>query len=89
VIVTIYSRIKRWLNSKKSKSKKEYEEEKTEFEMAIGKPFITIKVDMPEGFENMRSRFLDLENDTQFVEEVTDLVKKRLEYEKRGIKPQS
>lgn len=87
--VAILSRIKRWLDLKKSKSKKEYEEEKKEFEMAMGKPFITIRVNMPEGFENMRSRFLDLENDAQFVEEVTDLVKKRLEYEKRGVKPES
>lgn len=87
--MTILSRIKRWLNSKKSKSKKGYEEEKKEFEMAMGKPFITIRVDMPEGFENMRSRFLDLENDVQFIEEVSDLVKKRLTYERSGAKPQS
>jgi hypothetical protein len=83
------SRIKKWLDSKKSKSKKEYEEEKKEFEMAMGKPFITIRVDMPEGFEDMRSRFLELENDAQFIEEVRDLVKKRLAYERHGAKPQS
>jgi hypothetical protein len=83
------SRIKKWLDSKKSKSKKEYEEEKKEFEMAMGKPFITIRVDMPEGFEDMRSRFLELQNDAQFIEEVGDLVKKRLAYERQGAKPQS
>ena len=85
----VLSRIKRWLNSKKSKSKKEYEEEKKEFAMAMGKPFITMRIDMPEGFENMRSLFLDLENDAQFIEEVRDLVKKRLAYERQAAKPQS
>lgn len=87
--MTILSRIKRWLYSKKSKSEKEYEEEKKQFEMAMGKPFITIRVDIPEGFEDMRSRFLDLEKDAQFIEEVTDLVKKKLAYERQGAKPQS
>jgi hypothetical protein len=70
-------KIKKWFE-KKSASKKEYDEEKREFEMAIGKPFITLKIELPEGFEDQRNPFLDLEDNREFLEEVKDLIKKNL-----------
>ena len=70
-------KIKKWFE-RKTASKKEYEEEKREFEMAIGKPFITLKIELPAGFEDQRNTFLDLENDVEFLDEVKDLVKKNL-----------
>ena len=70
-------KIRKWFE-KKSASKKEYEEEKREFEMAIGKPFITLKIELPEGFEDQRNPFLNLESNTDFLDEVKDLVKKNL-----------
>ncbi len=75
--------VKKWLESRKTKSESEYDETKREFEMAIGKPFITIKVEIPTGFEDLYTQFLNLEKDVQFHEEVKDLVKKRLILEKR------
>jgi len=57
--------------------------------MAMGKPFIVIKVEIPEGFEDSRNEFLALEKDELFQEEVKDLVKKRLIFEKRYGKPAS
>ena len=75
-------KIKKWLE-KKTLSKKEYDEEKREFEMAIGKPFITLKIELPAGFEDQRCTFLDLENNTEFLEEVEDLAKKNLICQKR------
>ena len=78
--------VKKWLESRKTKSESEYDETRREFEMAIGKPFIVIKVEIPTGFENLRSQFLSLEKDEQFQEEVKDLVKKRLILEKRHRK---
>jgi hypothetical protein len=44
---------------------------------------------MPEGFEELRAQFLGLEKDDRFLEEVKDLVKKRLTYEKHGSIPLS
>lgn len=70
--------VKKWLESRRGKPESEYEEEKRKLEMAMGKPFITIKVEIPTGFENLRAHFLSLEKDEQFHEEVKDLVKKRL-----------
>jgi hypothetical protein len=70
-------KIKKWFE-RKTVSKKEYDEEKREFEMAIGKPFITLKIELPAGFEEQRNTFLDLENDMEFLDEVKDLVKKNL-----------
>ncbi|MCD6445482.1 hypothetical protein J7L49_01680 [Candidatus Bathyarchaeota archaeon] len=81
------SKIKKIIESRKLKEEKRYREEKKEFEMAMGKPFITIKIELPEGFEDQRAHFLNLENDKTFLEEVEDLVKKRLTYEKHGVKP--
>ena len=70
-------KIRKWFE-KKSVSKKEYDEEKREFEMAIGKPFITLKIELPEGFEDQRKAFLNLESDGGFLDEVKDLIKKNL-----------
>lgn len=70
-------KIKKWFE-KKSASKKEYEQEKREFEMAMGKPFITIKIELPKGFEDQRNQFLNLENNDEFIDEVKDLIKKNL-----------
>jgi len=70
-------KIKKWLE-KKTVPKKEYDEEKRQFEMAIGKPFITLKIELPVGFEDQRNAFLDLENSADFLEEVEDLAKKNL-----------
>jgi hypothetical protein len=70
-------KIRKWFE-RKSASKKEYEEEKREFEMAIGKPFITLKIELPEGFEDQRNPFLNLQSNMDFLDEVKDLVKKNL-----------
>jgi len=70
-------KIKKWFE-RKTVSKKEYDEEKRKFEMAIGKPFITLKIELPAGFEDQRNTFLDLENDMEFLDEIEDLVKKNL-----------
>lgn len=75
-------KIKKWLE-KKTVPKKEYDEEKREFEMAIGKPFITLKIELPDGFEDQRSAFLDLENNAEFLEEVEDLAKKNMICQRR------
>ncbi len=81
------ARVKKWFKSRKPKGERKYEEEKREFEMAVGKPFINIKIEIPEGFEDQRAQFLNLERDEKFIEEVRDLIKKRLTYEKHGVKP--
>ena len=81
------ARVKKWFKSRKPKGERKYEEEKREFEMAVGKPFISIKIEIPEGFEDQRAQFLNLEKDEKFIEEVRDLIKKRLTYEKHGVKP--
>lgn len=80
------AKVKKWIESRTKKPEAEYEETKREFEMAIGKPFISIRVEIPKGFEDLRAQFLNLEEDKDFLMEVEDLVKKRLVYEKRGVK---
>ena len=74
-------KIKKWLE-KRAVSKREYEKEKREFEMAIGKPFIILKIELPDGFEDQRNSFLDLENNPEFLEEVKDLAKKNMIHQK-------
>jgi hypothetical protein len=75
-------KVKKWLE-REPVPKKEYDEEKREFEMAIGRPFITLKIELPDGFEDQRSGFLELENNVDFLEEVEDLAKKNLIGQKR------
>jgi hypothetical protein len=76
-------KIRRWFE-KKSVSKKEYEEEKRQFEMAIGRPFITLRIELPEGFEEQRNPFLDLENNIEFLDDIKDLVKKTLLFKRKA-----
>lgn len=75
-------KVKKWFE-KRTASKKEYEEEKREFEMAIGKPYITLKIELPVGFEDQRSVFLDLENDPEFIDDIKDQVRKNLLFKKK------
>ena len=82
-------KIKKWFESRKPTRDRNYEEEKREFEMAMGKPFIEVRVDLPEGFENLRTEFLSLETDDHFLEEVRDLVKKRLSYKEHALETES
>ncbi|MBN1357655.1 hypothetical protein JW988_02695 [Candidatus Bathyarchaeota archaeon] len=76
-------KIRKWFE-RKSVSKKEYEEEKREFEMAIGKPFINLKIELPEGFEDQRTPFLKLEYDEEFLDEIKDLIKKNLLFKREN-----
>jgi hypothetical protein len=78
--------VKKWIESRKVKQESEYYAEKRKFEMAMGKPFIIIKVEIPKGFEDLRAHFLNLEKDEQFREEVENIIKKRLTSEKRRRK---
>ena len=70
--------VRKWIESREKKPESEYEEAKRQFEMAIGQPFITLKLEIPTGFEEFSNEFRKLENDYQFQEEVKDLIKKRL-----------
>jgi len=79
------AKIKKWIESRTKKPETEYEDAKREFEMAMGKPFITIRVEIPEGFEDLRAQFLSLEKDGSFLMELKDLIKKKLVYMKRGV----
>ncbi len=80
------ARVKKWIESRIKKPETDYDEAKREFEMAMGKPFINIKVELPEGFEDSRTQFLNLERNKDFLREVQDLIKKRLVYEEKGLK---
>ena len=70
--------VKKWIDAKDVKPESDYEEAKRKFEMALGKPFITLRLEIPTGFEEFSTEFRKLENDLQFHEEVKDLVKKRI-----------
>lgn len=70
--------VKKWIEPRDIKPESEYEEAKRKFEMAMGNPCITIRLEIPIGFEGFNSEFLKLEKDQQFHEEVKDLIKKRL-----------
>jgi hypothetical protein len=74
----VNSLVKRWIEARDRQPESEYEEAKRKFEMAMGKPFITVSLEIPEGFEQFNTEFLKLEKDQQFLEEVRDLIKKRL-----------
>ena len=78
-------KVKKWIEKKTATPEADYNEAKREFEMAMGTPFINIKIEIPEGFEDLRKQFLNLEKNTDFLSEVKDLIKKRLHYDRLGL----
>ena len=80
------SLVKKWIENNDIKKESEYEEAKRKFEMALGKPFITLQLEIPLGFDEYTNEFRKLETDQQFHEEVIDLVKKRLILDSRSKK---
>ena len=78
--------VKKWIEPRDIKPESEYEEAKRKFEMALGRPFITLRLEIPLGFEGFSKEFCKLETDQQFHEEVNDLVKKRLLLDSRHKK---
>jgi hypothetical protein len=82
----VNSLVRKWIKSRDKKPESDYEEAKRQFEMAIGKPHITLEVEIPAGFETLGNEFRRLEDDPQFHEEVKDLIKKRLLIDSRHKK---
>lgn len=78
--------VKKWIEPKDIKPESDYEEAKRKFEMAMGKPFITLRLEIPTGFEEFGNEFRKLETDKQFYNEVKDLVKKHLMFDSRQKK---
>jgi len=70
----------------REKREKEYERAKEEFEKALGKPSIHFKIEIPEGYEDMTSEFLELESDEKFKGKIEKLVKKQLKHEREKEK---
>lgn len=75
-------KLREWLESWKKRRFTEYEETKKEFEKIMGKPVITITVELPEGMEDLRERFLRLEKDENFLKAVEKLAEKHLKRKK-------
>lgn len=74
--------VKNWTDLRKDNPESEYDEEKRKFAMVLGKPFITLKVEIPAGYENVSTQFLRLEHHKGFLDEVQKLVKKWLSTKK-------
>ncbi len=76
------SRISKWFRERRKHRLKEYEEAKKEFEDVVGKPSISINIELPEGCEDMRESFKRLEDDKAFKKKVEKLVIRRLKRER-------
>ena len=77
------SKLKKWLEDKAKEPAARYDETKKEFEKIIGRPEITITVELPESLDEFKTEFLSLEKDEKFVEAVKKLVKLRLRKEQK------
>jgi len=72
-----------WLESRRKKRMARYDESKKEFEKIIGKPTITITLDLPEELTDLKAEFLLLEKDKKFLEAVEKLAGKYLKKKRR------
>jgi hypothetical protein len=63
---------------KKSGRIEDYEEEKEVFEKTLHRPYIVLKIELPEGYEEMREEFIKLEKDGTFLLLIKEFVEKTL-----------
>jgi hypothetical protein len=63
---------------KKSGRIEDYEEEKEVFEKTLHRPYIVLKIELPEGYEEMREEFIKLEKDGAFLLLIKEFVEKTL-----------
>lgn len=63
---------------KKSGKIKEYEEEKEVFERTLHRPCIVLKIELPEGCEEMKEEFIKLEKDETFLLHIKEFIEKIL-----------
>jgi hypothetical protein len=74
----VNSLVKKWIEPRDIQPESEYEEAKRQFEIAMGKPIITLRLEIPAGFDDFHSEFKSLENDETFLDEVKCMIKQRL-----------
>lgn len=59
-----------------------YDETKEEFEKIIGRPTITLTLELPEDLRDLKEEFLSLEKDEEFLKAVEELTEKYLKQKK-------
>ncbi|HDJ04429.1 hypothetical protein CW711_02385 [Candidatus Bathyarchaeota archaeon] len=71
----------------KMKSMDKYDENREKFKEVMGKPEIKISVELPEGYENRKKEFLELQKEEAFLKDVSKsigrIVKKHLKKKKQ------
>lgn len=72
-----------WLESRRKKRMARYDETKKEFEKIIGKPTITVTLDLPEELADLKAEFLCLEKDEKFLKAVEKLAEKYLKKKRK------
>ncbi|HDN17981.1 MAG TPA: hypothetical protein ENF41_02870 [Candidatus Bathyarchaeota archaeon] len=60
-----------------------YEEEKRRIEEAIGRPRIHLRVELPEGYEDMEEEFKHLPEDEKFRKAVKKIVRRFLDRKRK------
>ena len=74
-----------WLTSRKKKME-EYEETKKDFEKVLGKPSITVTLELPEDLKEQKAKFLSLEKDEKFLKDMEKLMRKHMKKKTKSTK---
>ncbi len=71
-----------WFEARRRRRMARYDEAKKEFEKIIGRPTITLTLELPEDLIDLKEEFLSLEKDEKFLKSVEKLVERRLKQKK-------
>jgi len=75
-----------WLEARRKRRMATYDETKKEFEKIIGRPTITLTLELPQDLRDLKEEFLSLEKDEKFLRAVEKLAKKYLKQKKEHSK---
>ena len=67
-----------WFEARRKRRMARYDETKKEFEKIIGRPTITLTLELPEDLKDLKEEFLSLEKDEKFLKAVGKLAEKYL-----------
>lgn len=80
--MSVGRKIRDWVLERRGRRMADYEEAKKELERVLGRPAITITLELREDLLEMRKEFLNLEKDDEFLEAVRKLAERHLQRRK-------
>jgi len=84
--MSLGKKLKDWVLERRGRAMADYEETKKQLERVLGRPTITVTLELREDLLEMKRAFLSLEKDEEFLEAVRELAESYLKGKKASAR---